>query len=168
MSAPMKLDWPNLSLLVQDRVSLPVLDFRVAPFPAESLLKRAKGYKKTDPWISDFLTRIAKSKTALNALNDNRTAIRNGNIAIHYLAATKYLPIKKVKAPRGRVARLWKVKDSYVKEILTLYRGVASEWLDSFVAYVYSRTDFATHEQIVRAITLDFEHRASTMARKGE
>jgi hypothetical protein len=97
---------------------------------------------------------------------------RGGNVALHALIATKGMSAKKHKAARksalDRIAGVWQVKPSYVKEILTMHRRDAKQWLENLLNTIDDRSEFATQQDILQALDADLELPAATMPRHRE
>jgi hypothetical protein len=79
---------------------------------------------------------------------------------------------KKDKAARKdaytRVAGLWDRERSYVPDILTEHREAAQTWLDNLLEHIDDRADFATREEILKALDADLELRAASWSRHRE
>jgi hypothetical protein len=152
----MNAEWPNVTALVEGRgLTVERLDY--SPYNAEELRKRAT--ESTDPWLGGLLTKLAEQPSTLNALNRS-TDIRNINVSMHYLVASK---LDKPKRARGRVADAWHIKQSMVKDIFTAHGATASAWLDNLIEHIDARSEFATHEDIHRAVDADLTLRAAAM-----
>jgi hypothetical protein len=157
----MSAEWPHITALVEGSgLTAPRLDYPAEPYPAEELRKRAS--ESMDPWFIDLLTRLAEQPATLNALNRQPTDVRNLNACMHYLVASK---LEIPKRARERVATAWRIKPSMLKDAFTLHGATAAAWLDNLIEHIDARSEFATHEDIHRAIDADLTLRAAEMAR---
>lgn len=156
----MKTDWPNVAALVEGTgLTVPRLDYQPEPYPAAELRKRAKS---ADPWLAELLTTLAEQPATLKALNRQPTNVRNLNVCMHYVVASK---LEIPKRARERVAKAWSIKPSMVKDAFTANGGTASDWLANLIEHINARSEFATDKDIYRAIDSDLTLRAAAMGR---
>lgn len=157
----MNAEWPNLCKLVEGSgLALPRLDYTSEPYPAAELRKRAS--ESTDPWVIGLLTRLAEQPATLNALNRQPTDVRNLNACMHYLVASK---LEVPKRARERVATAWHIKTSMLKDAFTSHGATAAAWLDNLIEHIDARSEFATYDDVHRAIDADLTLRAAAMGR---
>jgi hypothetical protein len=161
MNAP---TWPNLSALLADALSVPLLDPRPrAQYTTRDLRAWADKYARTDPELAAYLRSAAPS-------NRPDVHTRNGNVALHCLIATHGKRHKRQhKAQRAdalaRVALAWQVTPAYVQEILTTQRAAAQTWLDNLLEYINYRSA-KSDEDILQALDADLVTRAAAMPRQ--
>jgi hypothetical protein len=154
------VEWPNLSKLIEGKLGVPRLDYQPDPYPAAELRQRAD--ETNDPLVARLLTDLVDNPAMLKALNRQPTDVRNLNVCVHYLAASK---IEIPKRARERVADAWHIKPSMVKDCFTAHGATAAAWLKNLIEHVDSRSEFATHDDIHRAIDADLTLRAAAMGR---
>jgi hypothetical protein len=163
MNAPAAM-WPNLCKLIDNAISIPMLEQRPPThYTSHDLRAWADKYAGIiDPKLEDYLRTAAPS-------NRPDMTTRNGNIALHALIATKGMSAKKHKSARksalDRIADVWQMKPSYVKEILTTLRSDARRWLENLLDTIDDRSEFATRAEILKALDADLVLRAATMPR---
>lgn len=150
-------EWPNLTALIEAKLTIPVLDNRPPPYPAEWLRKRAEKYS-ADPEMSALLRLLADRSALNNKLNRQSAAVRNRNVALHYQIACALEPKKLV--ARQRVAGLWLISPEHVKDINTEHGSTAITWLANLLSHIDVRAEFASREEILRALDADMTVRA--------
>jgi hypothetical protein len=150
-------EWPNVTALIESKLTMPVLDNRAPPFPAAWLRERAKQYA-ADPEMVRLLGLLADYPALNKKLNRQSATVRNQNVALHYQIACALEP-KKL-AARQRVADLWLITPDHVKDINTAHGPAAVTWLANIITHIDVRSEFATRGDILKALDADMTARA--------
>jgi hypothetical protein len=79
-------EWPNVTALIESKLTMPVLDNRAPPYPAEWLRERAEQYA-ADPEMVRLLGLLADYPALNKKLNRQSATVRNQNISLHYQIA---------------------------------------------------------------------------------
>jgi hypothetical protein len=140
---------------------MPVLDNRAPPYPVEWLRERAEKYA-ADPEMAGLLGLLA-NYPALNAkLNRQSVAVRNQNIALHYQIVCALEPKTKKVVILQQIADLWVMAPATVKEIAIEHGPTARMWLGNLILHIDVRSEFATRDDILRALNADMVLRVPT------
>jgi hypothetical protein len=157
-------EWPNVGALIEAKLTMPVLDKRAARYTPERLREMVDRYA-SDPEITELLNILASHPALNKKLNRNPASVRNANIALHYLIACKLEP-KKL-AARQRVADVWLIAPATVKDIAIEHGPTALTWLVNLIEHIDVRSEFATRDEILRALDADMIARAPVLGAKG-
>jgi hypothetical protein len=152
-------EWPNVTALIESKLSMPVLDNRAPPYPAEWLRERAEQYA-ADPEMVRLLQLLADYPALNNKLNRQSVTVRNQNIALHYQIACALEHQKQRKDVRERVGDIWCISPEHVKDINTEHGPTAVTWLANLITHIDVRSEFASRADILTALDKDMCLRA--------